>query len=250
MKRLAQPAPEPLGLWERLRGPQRPGLDQPIPGLSGLREIVPPPSLMPAVMRRVAAPVPEPLGLWERLRGPRRPELDRPIAGLAGLRETTPPPSLVPAVMRRVAEPAPMSFWAWLRKPRRFELRLSPLSLASALGGAAMAMLVVWGLAGRDHSRFVVEIPAAPTTATVVVRFHLMAEGAKQVAVAGDFNDWNPQGTVLVNQDGKGNFMGTIQLPPGSHEYMFVVDGKWITDPAASELRPDGFGRTNAVLRL
>jgi len=53
-----------------------------------------------------------------------------------------------------------------------------------------------------------------------------------------------------VNQDGQGNFVGTVSLPPGAHEYMFVVDGKWITDPAASELRPDGFGRTNAILRL
>jgi hypothetical protein len=31
---------------------------------------------------------------------------------------------------------------------------------------------------------------------------------------------------------------------------MFVVDGEWVTDPAAAERRPDGFGRENAVLRL
>ena len=175
---------------------------------------------------------------------------DEPIPGLASLRETTPPPSLVPAVMRRIAEPAPVTFWSWIRKPRRFELRLSPLSLASLLAGATMAVLVVWGLAGRNpRNALVVEVPAASNT-TVVVRFTLVAQGAHQVAVAGDFNGWDPKGTQLLNQDGQGNFVGTVNLPPGAHEYMFVVDGKWVTDPAASELRPDGFGRTNAILRL
>jgi 1,4-alpha-glucan branching enzyme len=107
----------------------------------------------------------------------------------------------------------------------------------------------VWGLGARPRSSFVVEVPAA-SNATVMVRFTLVAQGAHQVAVAGDFNGWDPKGTVLVNQDGQGNFVGTLNLPPGAHEYMFVVDGKWVTDPAASELRPDGFGRTNAILRL
>jgi hypothetical protein len=178
-----------------------------------------------------------------------RPDDDQPISGLSSLRETTPPPSLVPAVMRRIAEPAPVTFWTWIRKPHRFELRLSPLSLAGLMAGIGLAVLVVWSMAGRARSPFVVEVPAAPST-TVVVRFTLVAQGAHQVAVAGDFNGWDPGGTLLVNQDGQGNFAGTISLPPGAHEYMFVVDGKWVTDPAAAELRPDGFGRTNAILRL
>jgi hypothetical protein len=253
MKRVAEPAPvlAPATLSERLRQAERPEEEPPIPGLAGLREVTPPASMVAAVMKRIAEPAPVPATLWERLRRPpERPAVEQPIAGLAGLREIALPTSLVPAVMRRVAEPAPLTFWSWLRKPRRFELRLSPLNLAGLLGGAAMAVLVVWGMAGRDRSRFVVEVPAAPSNATVVVRFTLVAQGARQVAVAGDFNGWNPEGTVLVNQDGQGNFVGTVRLPPGAHEYMFVVDGKWVTDPAASELRPDGFGRTNAVLRL
>ena len=179
---------------------------------------------------------------------------DQPIAALASLRDTTPPPSLVPAVMRRIAEPAPVTFWSWLRKSRRFELRLSPLSLVGALAGASLLAVMAWGWAGRERGRFVVQVPALPASAsdgaTVVVRFTLVAQGARKVAVAGDFNDWDPSGTQLVNQDGNGNFVGTMRLPPGAHEYMFVVDGQWVTDPAAAERRPDGFGRTNAVLRL
>jgi hypothetical protein len=224
--------------------------DDPIARLASLREVAAPPSLEATVMRRIAEPAPETMFSW--LRKP-RPVMDQPIAGLSSLRETTPPPSLVPSVMRRIAEPAPQSFWSWLRKPRRFELRLSPLSLAGLVAGVSMAVLVVWGTGGRTRDSFVVNVPE-PTpsnaTPTVVVRFTLVAQGARQVAVAGDFNGWDPKGTLLVNQDGQGNFVGTVSLPPGAHEYMFVVDGKWVTDPAASELRPDGFGRTNAILRL
>lgn len=186
----------------------------------------------------------------------RDPEDDGPIPGMSALRETTPPPSLVPAVMRRVAEPMPVSFWSWLRRPKRLELRLSPLgALATACAGVSLIVVALVAGGGRERRHLVVEVPAAPQvqatqTATVMVRFTLVAQGARKVAVAGDFNDWNPSGIQLVNQDGNGTFAGTIRLPPGSHEYMFVVDGEWITDPAASELRPDGFGRTNAVLRL
>jgi hypothetical protein len=204
-----------------------------IAGLRELREITPPASLVPGVMNRIAQPAAQDL-----------------TAALRGLRETTPPPSLVPAVMRRIAEPAPVSFWAWLLKPRRLELRLSPLSVgAMALAGAAIITLFAVNGSRREATRYVVQVPAAMEGATVVVRFSLQAEGARKVAVAGDFNDWNPAGTELV-RDGQGKFAATLRLPPGAHEYMFVVDGQWVTDPAASELRPDGFGRTNAVLRL
>jgi hypothetical protein len=171
------------------------------------------------------------------------------VFGLSSLRDITPPASLVPAVMRRIAEPAPLSFWGWLRKSRRIELRLSPLRLAG-LAVAAGLVLAAWSLVGRDHSRFVIEVPATNTEQpAVVVRFTLVADGARQVAVAGDFNDWDPS-QIRLERDGKGRFSATVKLPPGAHEYMFVVDGKWVTDPAAAELRPDGFGRTNAVLRL
>ena len=235
----------------------RPDDDQPFPGLAELRDVTPPASLVASVMNKVAAPAP--VTFWSWLRRPHRLDpkrvarlaaQDRPIPGLAGLRQTTPPPSLVASVMRKVAEPAPVTFWSWLRRPRRLELRLSPLGLAGLLGGAAMALLVAFSTTGRDRSHLVIQVPEAPSNATVVVRFTLVAQGARQVAVAGDFNGWDPQGTTLENQDGQGNFVGTVRLPPGAHEYMFVVDGKWVTDPAASELRPDGFGRTNAVLRL
>ena len=82
------------------------------------------------------------------------------------------------------------------------------------------------------------------------MRLRLEAKGAKRVAVAGSFNEWRTDQTLLEPAGAAGVFVGTLALPPGEHEYMFVVDGRWVTDPAADERRPDGFGRQNALLRL
>jgi len=179
-------------------------------------------------------------------------EPDDQIPGLSSLREVTPPPSLVAAVMGRIAEPAPPSFWSWLRRPRRLELRVSPLGAVGLAAVTAVGLVLVGGSwSARHASRALsVNVPAdAAGPAAVVVRFTLVATGAHKVAVAGDFNSWDPDGTPLV-QDGQGRFAASVRLPPGAHEYMFIVDGEWVTDPAASERRPDGFGRDNAVLRL
>jgi hypothetical protein len=171
-----------------------------------------------------------------------------PLAGLSALREVTPPPSLVAGVMRRIAEPPPPSLWGWLWRPRRLELRLSPLGALA--GAAAVAAVLVAGSWSVRPGRQAISLAVAPESPAVVVRFTLAAAGAHKVAVAGDFNGWDPQNTPLVDADGHGSFVGSVRLPPGNHEYMFVVDGQWVTDPAAAERRPDGFGRDNAVLRL
>jgi hypothetical protein len=187
---------------------------------------------------------------------------DAPFPGLAALRDVEPPPSLVPAVMRRVAEPAPPSFWRWLMRPRRFELRFSAAGLGAL---AAVGVIVVLALRlgpeqQRGSAMATAPEPAASAASTpaqaqqapevVQVRFVFFAPGAKKVSLVGDFNEWNAQGTVLEPVDAQGTFTATLPLRRGTHEYMFNVDGRWVTDPAAAERRPDGFGRENGVLRL
>ena len=105
-----------------------------------------------------------------------RPDDDRPVAGLASLRDTTPPPSLVPAVMRRIAEPVPVTFWSWLRRPRRFELRLSPLGLMAVPGGHATApSRSPWVGPGAAMGRQVVPEPVY--TAPVAPATHEATDG-------------------------------------------------------------------------
>ena len=143
------------------------------------------------------------------------------VPGLAALREVTPPPSLVPAVMRRIGEPAPPSLWSWLRRRRRIELRLSPLGL----GAAALGMVAVLHVSAervapeRTHGASAAHEVAAGVAATVArppaaesvaVRFVLAKPGARKVAVAGDFNGWNPAHTPLDRQDAAGTFAATV----------------------------------------
>jgi 1,4-alpha-glucan branching enzyme len=67
------------------------------------------------------------------------------------------------------------------------------------------------------------------------------------VALAGTFNDWNPaQGALKRN--GGGNWELFVSLPPGRHEYRFVVDGQWVDDPNAQEFVANTHGSCNAVV--
>jgi len=136
------------------------------------------------------------------------------------------------------ARPAPRpSLWTWLRTPR-----LSPLGAAAA---AAAAALLVVALPLRQAGP-----PASPAAAGVVVtRLSLQAPQARRVAVAGDFNGWSPEAALLARGPG-GAWTGELHLPRGRHQYMFVVDGEWVTDPAAPATVDDGFGHRNAVLDL
>jgi len=184
-----------------------------------------------------------------------------PLAGMAELRDVDPPPSLLPGVMKRIAEPRAPSLWRWLRQPLVIQLRVSPIGGALAGAGLAVAaaLLVaaprpaapIGAPANIAASATYAVSAAAPSGARpVLVRLRLEAKGAKRVAVAGSFNQWSTDQTWLEPSGAGGIFVGTLALPPGEHEYMFVVDGQWVTDPAADERRPDGFGRQNALLRL
>jgi len=186
----------------------------------------------------------------------------RPVSGLARLREVEPPPSLVAGVMQRLAEPRPPSLWRWLRRPWVIQLRLSPLSAGGLALGIAVVALLAARLPRAPQTQASAASPTAPalvaaSTATsppaptpIRVRFHLQARGARRVSLVGSFNQWSAEGIVLEPVSDGATFAGTVELPPGTHEYMFVVDGRWITDPAAEERRDDGFGRQNALLRL
>ncbi len=60
--------------------------------------------------------------------------------------------------------------------------------------------------------------------------FHLNGfETAKQVFLAGDFNNWSPNSLAMKKEQGE--WVLTVHLSPGKHLYKFIVDGNWIKDP-------------------
>jgi len=84
---------------------------------------------------------------------------------------------------------------------------------------------------------------------TVRYEFHLRAPDASEVCLVGDFNAWKVC-DVRLEHVGEDLWTVALQLPRGRHEYMFVVDGRWTTDPAAVLYNDDGFGDKNAVVLL
>jgi 1,4-alpha-glucan branching enzyme len=71
--------------------------------------------------------------------------------------------------------------------------------------------------------------------------------GAGQVELAGSFNNWQ-WGELLMEKTAAGWEL-PIALGPGNHEYKYIVDGKWITDPGNPYLSGSG-EYANSVLAL
>ncbi|UEG54659.1 hypothetical protein LLH06_06755 [Mucilaginibacter daejeonensis] len=54
--------------------------------------------------------------------------------------------------------------------------------------------------------------------------------GASRVIVAGSFNNWNANQLIMAYKDNRWQL--PLYLHEGTHLYRFMVDGKWISDPA------------------
>lgn len=85
-------------------------------------------------------------------------------------------------------------------------------------------------------------------TKKVVLEYH--SDCAKDVYVAGSFNDWDPARDRLSGVGENGTFRATLKLPKGRHEYRLVVDGVWCSDPANPDWVPNDQGSTNSVLTV
>jgi 1,4-alpha-glucan branching enzyme len=73
---------------------------------------------------------------------------------------------------------------------------------------------------------------------------------ARQVAAAGDFNDWRPAATPMRHDAGTPRWSTTVALRDGAHRYAFVVDGtRWIPDPNAERVRGED-GRVYSILHV
>ena len=71
-------------------------------------------------------------------------------------------------------------------------------------------------------------------------------ENAKMVCLSGDLNDWNPASFRMKREGDEWVFRA--HLNKGKHCYKFVVDGKWILDPANKLWEQNEFRTGNSVL--
>ena len=79
------------------------------------------------------------------------------------------------------------------------------------------------------------------------VRFAVKPADAKEVALAGSFNGWKPE-PMKKQKDGK--FSVVVDLPSGTYEYKFVVDGRWIVDPDTNTWAMNPYGSFNSIAQI
>lgn len=87
-------------------------------------------------------------------------------------------------------------------------------------------------------------------------RFSVAAGDAREVLLAGSFNDWNPHVTPMLPDSG-GTWRCELALPPGRHEYKFVIDGRWCCEEGSDGPYdgrpgrvPNNFGTVNMVIEV
>ena len=82
------------------------------------------------------------------------------------------------------------------------------------------------------------------------VGFQLIAEPGCEVYVAGTFNNWDPRQYPMLDNPDSGHYKTTLVLPPGRHEYKFVVNGEWRVDSNCPEWEPNDQGSRNSVIAV
>ena len=88
----------------------------------------------------------------------------------------------------------------------------------------------------------------APEVLDSGVRFSFFAPSATSVAIAGSFNQWDPEQARLTGPDKNGIWTIILPLSTGRHEYHFVINSsEWALDPAAPAI-DDGFEGKNSFV--
>lgn len=188
-------------------------------------------------------------------------------AGIASTLITPPSPSMMATGLSAGAAPVTSSLTSTTMTAPEGLAAATLSSSTAALLAEAYTELQVPATTAREHSVLVLEptpaptpAPTAPVTSVLpalgvrVTRqgvLFLQAAGLGQtLAIAGDFNGWNPKAAPMrLNRDA-GVFECLVKLPPGRHQYRLVVDGRWINDPhnPVTELNP--FNEPNSIVTV
>jgi len=99
------------------------------------------------------------------------------------------------------------------------------------------------GFGGKNAVR-VIRDPCNFTN-TVPVKFRYIpapGETVNSVNVAGDFDGWTPNDsdTAMTYDANKGEWSVTINIPPGPHQYKYVINGNWVGNMATGHPETGG----------
>lgn len=83
-----------------------------------------------------------------------------------------------------------------------------------------------------------------------LVTFKIAAPPHAAVQIAGDFNGWKPEGLRFDESPGNPAWWKQVTLKPGTYQYKFLVDGRWIPDPKNEQRADDSLGGLNSILSV
>jgi hypothetical protein len=159
-----------------------------------------------------------------------------PAVVASAVARLTPPTTATPAQVGRVMDAV---------RGRHAANRRRRMTLTTA--AIAAVLLIGVSLTWRTMNRAIPAGQSAPAQTTV--QFELVAPGARQLALVGDFNSWDAHATPMTRNPATGAWVVNVPLSEGRYLYAFVADGnRWLADPHAPLASTDDFSRPNSVL--
>lgn len=79
------------------------------------------------------------------------------------------------------------------------------------------------------------------------VAFTIVAPDADQVVLSGTFNRWSEKADPM-KKDETGKWKKIKILSKGTHEYKFIIDGRWTCDPNCQDIVSNDQGGENNVI--
>ncbi|MFO7653151.1 MAG: AAA family ATPase [Candidatus Krumholzibacteriia bacterium] len=92
-------------------------------------------------------------------------------------------------------------------------------------------------------------LPPGPAVTGDEVLFVADFPAARSVSITGTFCGWSPAGLELARRP-DGLWERRVPVPPGAHEYLYMVDGVWLADPHNAAVVANEFGGENSVLTV
>lgn len=158
-----------------------------------------------------------------------------------------PSPALTQRIMDRL-RPKRLGWFRVLaaRLTTPMTISFSPLTASLALVCLILSGSLLLNMQFRNQPT---AISTGVPTNSVPVVFRFQAADARSVAVMGSFNRWDPQGYEMMQDPETGDWNLRVDLAPGKHDYVFLVDGKTIVpDPQADISKADDYGHKNSII--